>query len=1143
MRVRRSRPIRGAVALVGVVMFTLSGAAPALAVDFPEYLSSFGPDGTETSDFEGIGSVAVDQQTDAVYVLDASAGSLYKFNAQGQPVDFGGAAAYISGNRINGLSPGTGPNESQVAVDPTSHVVYVTELHSLKAFYEDGEPALFTAGPDAGTNEISGYSELIGVAADVDGAIYASDFAGTVSIYSPSGEPITSIATPEPANLALASGGAVYVTAWTDGTLRKFTPDQFPVTSTTVYTGSPPKSPSTFQPKAGIAIDPVTADLYLLETNLNVSRIGAYDESGAFVRFFGAPGEPGELAGSAQGIAVIGGGEKLYAGNNDTTGPGAGMSKVEIFGFYEGKPIVESISATGVSADGSTLRARINPGSAETTYRFEYGLEDCSASTCTSVPASGASIGDGHQGLSVSQDIAGLHANTTYHYRVFAENEYGDNLAKETDHTFTTQSAGLGFRLSDSRAWEMVSPSDKHGALLVGSRTDHIQAAANGDGLIYASRGSIEPDPEGSRATEGSTVLAHRTAGGWRSKDIALANDHATPLPIGSQNPYKLFSPDLSSAMLEPRSDTPLSPESSELTPYLRENTEPPGYTPLVTAANVPPGTEFGSAVGLAGATPDLSHVVLRSEAPLVEGGPPAPVKSLYLWTAGQLQPVSVLPAAEGGAMVNTRLIGSGPGSVRHAISDDGSRVFWSAGELNLAASTITALYLRDTVAEETVRLDVPSGASGAGEPQPIFQGANADGTVVFFTDSQQLTEDASPSGRDLYRCEIPAGSSAAGCSTLIDITAPIAGSGESAEVQRLVPGMSDDGSTIYFVARAVLDSVANEIGETATSGEPNLYLWREGQGVGFIATLSEEDKHDWGGVRGLTSNLSAAASPSGRYLSFMSQRSLTGRDNLDVVSGEPVEEVFRYDASAERLDCASCNPTGAAPHSELSESFSLIDPQRVWEGRRIAAILPEPTVVQQEDVSLYSPRAVLDNGRVFFNSFNSLVPTDSNGEWDVYQYESTGAGDCTESSGDTATSRTEGGCVSLMSSGTGEEKAAFLDAGETGNDVFFLTPAKLNVTDEDSEFDVYDARVNGRPAERQPMTECAGEACQPTVSPPNDPTPASEAFHGPGNKRACPKGKRAVKRNGKARCAPRKHRKHHTRRSGRAGHNGMVSR
>jgi hypothetical protein len=49
-------------------------------------------------------------------------------------------------------------------------------------------------------------------------------------------------------------------------------------------------------------------------------------------------------------------------------------------------------------------------------------------------------------------------------------------------------------------------------------------------------------------------------------------------------------------------------------------------------------------------------------------------------------------------------------------------------------------------------------------------------------------------------------------------------------------------------------------------------------------------------------------------------------------------------------------------------------------------------------------------------------------------------------------------GCVSLISSGNSHNESAFLDASETGSDVFFLTTAKLAPQDTDTAFDVYDA-------------------------------------------------------------------------------------
>ena len=95
---------------------------------------------------------------------------------------------------------------------------------------------------------------------------------------------------------------------------------------------------------------------------------------------------------------------------------------------------------------------------------------------------------------------------------------------------------------------------------------------------------------------------------------------------------------------------------------------------------------------------------------------------------------------------------------------------------------------------------------------------------------------------------------------------------------------------------------------------------------------------------------------------------------------------------------------------------------------------------------------------------------------------------------------------------------------------------------DTDNELDLYDARVGGVAATLAPNTECLGEACQPAATSPNDPTPASAAFRGQGNvkqsgRKRCAKGKRAIRRGGKARCVARKHKKN--RRAGQSGRAG----
>jgi hypothetical protein len=798
--------------------------------------------------------------------------------------------------------------------------------------------------------------------------------------------------------------------------------------------------------------------------------------------------------------------------------------------------LIEAQWASGVTSRSAVLHAEMNPLGVEAEAWIEYGDDGTYAQT---VPL--ANLGDGFAPVARQAVVGNLTPGTTYHYRFVARDERDgvQYTVHGADRTLATQVAGLGFELADGRAWEMVSPPDKHGAKILGSALGIVQASRAGDGLAYLSYLSTEADPEANRTLEPSSTLARRVGvGSWSSKDLVVPGDRALGIAIGNGSEYKLFSPDLARAMLEPRTHLPLSPAASERTPYLRENTDPPAYTPLVTDkegfANVAPGTGFGgeefsplSQVHLAGANEELEQVVVESQAPLTPG---APNGTIYLWDAGQLQPVSQLPATEGGAIV-PGLLGSDRASLEGAIADDGSRVFWSTGNYDNGSNNLTGLYMRDGLAEETVRLDVvQAGASGEGPARPVFQGASADGTAVFFTDSRQLTADASSEGRDLYRCEIPEGAEAVGCSTLTDISAP-EGFGESAEVEGIAAGLSKNAESIYFVARGVLDSAPNQHGESAVAGGRNLYVWRRGAGVRFIAGLDAEDRGVWG-VQGSTNAFavtrSAAASPSGRFLAFMSQRSLTGYDSREEASGEPLQEVFRYDALTERLECVSCDPSGALPTGETVGETSLVDPIGQWQMPLAAALPAANQALGTGKPGIYRPRGVLDNGRVFFNAFDALVAADSNGEWDVYQHEPTGVGDCSAASGDADTSRSAGGCVSLLSSGTGEEESAFLDASESGDDVFFLTPAQLSVTDEDKELDIYDARVNGVPARRSPNAECLGEACQPAAHAPNDPTPASAAFRGAGDpkpqssRKRCAKGKRQVRRNGKARCVRR---------------------
>jgi DNA-binding beta-propeller fold protein YncE len=765
-----------------------------------------------------------------------------------------------------------------------------------------------------------------------------------------------------------------------------------------------------------------------------------------------------------------------------------------------GVAALESESVTNVRATSATLQAQINPLGVDTSAYFQYGTVSCVANpaSCSDAPLPpGTDIGFGEGGQSVSIHLQGLTSNTLYHYRVLAKNALG--VAESVEETFTTRPLGSSFVLPDGRQWELVSAPNKHGSLIQSiSEYGVIQAAAAGTAFTYVANAPTESQPVGySLAVQ---VLASRGPGGWSSSDIATRHNQSTSVGVGFGDEYRFFSSDLSLGLVEPWGPfTPLSgeevlPEATERTEYLRhdstcQSTPSTCYTPLVTAANAPPSVKFGginqygSNVRLRGASGDLSHMILRSEGVGLTSTP-GDSGGLYEWTAGRLQLISILPG-EGGASTGGELGFSGAGmDARHAVSDDGSRVFWTVGE----GPPPTTLYMRDVA------------KAGAGETLSVgtwrsteFQIASNDGSRVFFVGKEKSEE----SGK-LEVCDVVEVAGKLACK--LTLLAPGIPQGAG------VLGASKDGSYVYFVSQSVLVS-------KAVSGEENLYVDHDNGGrwePELVATLSPGDSHDWTSI--FLSQLTSRVSPDGRWLAFMSQRSLTGYDNTDAVSGQPDQEVFLYSQSAGRLVCASCNPTGGRPvgvQYKSPESFlgqRLVGGNRVWPSSTwLAANIPGWTPFEL-DRAAYQSRYLSNGGRLFFNSSDALAPQDVNGTEDVYQYEPPGVGGCTTAS--VTFSTRSGGCVGLISSGSSVEESAFLDASENGSDVFFLTSAKLVSEDFDTSLDVYDAR------ECAPVSPCfavtpvappacmTGDSCKsaPSPQPVIFGSPASATFTGAGN-------------------------------------------
>ena len=459
------------------------------------------------------------------------------------------------------------------------------------------------------------------------------------------------------------------------------------------------------------------------------------------------------------------------------------------------------------------------------------------------------------------------------------------------------------------------------------------------------------------------------------------------------------------------RDDPPIVPGAAERQTYAEAEAQAnsgflaPGFLPLVSGART---------VEFLGAAPDLDHVVFSSGGALTG---PSSAAGLYEWsTGGALQFLSALPDGEPAPSVAL-----GYYRVRaHTISDDGTRVIWTASQ-----ETPSHLYMRDVAAGRTVQLDAARGVQEPASAAARFQTASADGSRVFFTDAEPLVKEATGEPAfgtsDLYVCEMAEKNGEPGCE-LQDLTIP-ARTGEHGAVQGAVLGASEDGSTSYVVAEGVLAGNENADGETAQPGHDNLYrLHHEGNGWvrTFIAVLSGEDAPDWDEGPNVsdenTAFQTARVSPNGEYLAFMSDRSLTGYDNEDVSSAHPGErldqEVYLYDASTGSLTCASCDPSGARPVGVFDQENSgegiglLVDRRESWRGQWIAGNIPG-WISESLTNALYQSRYLSDEGRLFFNSADPLVPGIANplreeqvsgqtqrvGVENVYEYEPAGVG------------------------------------------------------------------------------------------------------------------------------------------------------
>ena len=627
---------------------------------------------------------------------------------------------------------------------------------------------------------------------------------------------------------------------------------------------------------------------------------------------------------------------------------------------------------------------------------------------------------------------------------------------------------GYALRLPDCRAYEQVSPVDKNFTDALGE-ADVVQSTPSdngpsGDGVTFF---SDAPFPGVLSATGPSLYLSTRAGGEWSTQGLVPPTIPRSLPGHGSASVLSLTE-NLSEAIVntEPGLEAGMAPGRYS---YLRDSAT--GAFRLIN-----PGIAT-----FADATADDSRIIFESREQLLPAAAPG-VVNLYEWADGQLSVVSLLPASEGGEAplegsfagpggpaLGEESIGGATGKfyTQNTISEDGSRIFFSDAGTG-------QIYMR----EPDVARTIPVSAGPA-----YWRAATTDGSMVFYTE-----------GEDLYRFNVNKFKASKKLESEALAEAREALTSGAAGVFGTLGIATENGSYVYFVATEVLANNENGNKEKAQADKADLYEWHDGKTI-FIARLDTEgeyDEYDWRDfyspnpdVTPATGEKSARVSPGGTTVLFASQAQLTSYDN----AGQG--ELYLYDAASGGLACVSCNPSGALATSEahLAGNLSITG-------------APERNAFLTRNLSE-------DGSRVFFQTQEALLPQDTNGQTDVYEWEREGVGGsdgCSRSSA--SFSERSGGCLYLISTGESASPSYFGDASADGSDVFFFTRQSLVGQDQDENDDLYDARVEGGIAAQNPSppVDCTEEGCLGPVDPSAVlEAPASATFSGTGNLKPLP--------------------------------------
>jgi hypothetical protein len=620
---------------------------------------------------------------------------------------------------------------------------------------------------------------------------------------------------------------------------------------------------------------------------------------------------------------------------------------------------------------------------------------------------------------------------------------------------------GPSAALEDCRAYELVTPTDTVNTpqFLVSGQSGGFNTPTSrdtGDEVLFAIRGEAL---QGTDATgTGDRYISERTGSGWVSRlagPTAAQAESADPGGASSDfgsSFWQLTEPGVAgrkSFLRHPDGSLSLLGEGS-----LTDD-------PLALGRWISPGGE---------------HVIFTSferlepEAPEEVGCCPfgfwgsvvnEPVNAVYEWTPAGPEVLSLLPGD----------VTPAPESVTYywGSSKDGSSVVFTVGERFFGEEA--TMYVRREGTTHPI-VEVPWAE------EAIFMGASSSGDKIFYLVSPNIFFGATTGAFYVYDVNTEESEQ---ISTASDVG---------------VVNVSDDGSHAYFISEEQLDA------PEGTQGALNFYVW-DGADIEFIAELAPEDVNfqpqndelrlvDWPLVVSLAQQATLAGpgiEPS-RTTSDGATLVFEARSNLTSYDSEGHLQVYRYSAASDELECVSCDPTGAPPTADAKlQGVSHIERDA-------------PTSAPAEVRNLTA-----DGSAVFYVTANRLVPGDTDGQVDVYEWKEDD--------------------IALISYGHSAGTAEWLyGVSPDGGDVFFTSADRLVPEKTSNSISIYDARVNGGFPLAPEEVPCAIGSCQgPPSLPP--PVPAIGSSHAVGSGNVKPRHRPCRKLRGKKkkRCL-RAHRK-----------------